>query len=60
MEPSNWTIRLVNGELINRGDFDSTNVQLHIRDYGVMIRACFPTRETTYPWHAIAQLTTES
>lgn len=58
MEPTNWSIRLVSGELITRDSFDD-NVQLHVLDYGVMVRNLYPTSDTTYPWHTIAQLNTE-
>ncbi|MFG2532734.1 hypothetical protein [Streptomyces sp. NPDC048516] len=59
MEPTNWTISLINGDPIKRSDFtDDDNVQLHVLGHGVMVRTLYPTRETTYPWHTIAQLNT--
>ncbi|MFF9787173.1 hypothetical protein [Streptomyces nigrescens] len=60
MKLTNWTISLVNGDPIKRSDFTADDsVQLHVLDRGVMVRTLYPTRETTYPWHAIAQLNTE-
>lgn len=59
MQPTDWTIHLLNGDPIKRSAFaDRASVQLHVFDYGVMVRTLYPTRETTYPWHTIAQLET--
>ncbi|OMI34414.1 hypothetical protein [Streptomyces sparsogenes] len=59
MEPTDWTIDLVNGEAVKRSDFVGADVQLHVLDYGVMVRTLYPTRETTYPWHTIVKLSTK-
>lgn len=60
MKLTDWSIHLVNGGLITRSSYTADDaVQLHVLDYGVMVRTLYPTRETTYPWHTIAQLKTE-
>ncbi|MFD7922514.1 hypothetical protein ACFV3R_25220 [Streptomyces sp. NPDC059740] len=56
MRPTDWSIRLVSGDLVQRAQYSADDVQLHVTDHGVMVRTLYPTTETTYPWHQIARL----